>query len=168
MTTPTQSRMTSKTGCVFLVSCGKTKQKSTVPAKELYTSDRFKRERASVEATGCPWFVLSAKHHLLCPDEIIAPYDKALGEATQEDREAWAEEVKRQMDKYLPDGEIIVILAEKDYYEDLIPYLKKRFEKVMIPVVECHWRLCAKRKCREMRDRVFKFLFLMFRFRSSK
>ena len=138
MTTPNQNGMTSKMKCVFLISCSGTKRSFALPAKELYVSARFQRERTSIEATGCLWFVLSAKHHLLGPDEIIDPYDKALGEATPEDREAWAEEVKRQMDKYLPDGEIIVILAEKDYYKDLIPYLKKRFKKVMIPAIECH------------------------------
>ena len=130
---PTQSGRVSKTGCVFLVSCGKTKQKSTVPAKDLYISNRFKRERASVEATGCPWFVISAKHGLLAPDKIIEPYDKTLKGATLEERREWAGKVKGQMDDNLPDGEIIVILAEKDYYEDLIPYLKKRFAKIMIP-----------------------------------
>ena len=135
MTTLNQSGMTSKMKCVFLVSCGRRKRCFAVPAKELYVSARFQRERVSIEATGCTWFVLSAKHHLLGPDEIIDPYDKALGDATPEEREAWAEEVKKQMDKYLPDGEIIVILAEKDYYKDLIPYLKKRFPKVMIPAM---------------------------------
>lgn len=123
----------SKTGCVFLVSCGKTKQSSVVEAKKLYISDRFKKSRASVEATGCPWFVISAKHGLLNPDRIIAPYNKTLKGATLECRKKWAKKVKKQMDTNLPDGRIIVILAEKDYYEYLIPYLKERFAHVMIP-----------------------------------
>ena len=133
-----KSEMSPKTGCVFLVSCGKTKQKSMVPAKELYISDRFKRSRASVEATGCPWFVISAEHGLLNPDKPTEPYDKTLKGATPEVRKEWAEDVKEQMDKYLPDGEIIVILAEEDYYKDLIPYLKERFAYVMIPEEECY------------------------------
>lgn len=122
-----------KMKCVFLVSCSGTKRSFALPAKELYVSSRFQRERASIEANGCLWFVLSAEHGLLDPDEIIDPYDKTLENADHEEREAWAEKVKRQMDKDLPDGEIIVILAVKDYYKDLIPYLKKRFKKVMIP-----------------------------------
>ena len=120
--------------CVFLVSCGRRKRCFAVPAKELYVSARFQRARASVEATGSPWFVISAEHGLLDPDEIIDPYDKTLKGATLEARRQWAEKVKRQMDKYLPDGEIIVILAEEDYYKDLTTYLKKRFAHIMIPV----------------------------------
>ena len=134
MKMPTQSGGTSKMKCVFLVSCGRRKRCFAVPAKELYVSARFQRARASVEATGPPWFVISAEHGLLDPDEIIDPYDKTLKGATLEARRQWAEKVKRQMDKYLPDGEIIVILAEEDYYKDLTTYLKKRFAHIMIPV----------------------------------
>ena len=133
-----KSGMTSKMKCVFLVSCGRRKKSHAVPAKELYVSARFQRARISVEATGCLWFVISAEHGLLGPDEIIDPYDKTLKGAPPKARKEWAEKVKGQMDKHLPDGEIIVILAEEDYYKDLIPYLKERFAHVMIPEEECH------------------------------
>lgn len=129
-----QNGVTSKMKCVFLISCGKRKQSSAVPAAELYISTRFQRTRASVETTGCPWFVLSAKHGLLAPDEAVSPYDKTLNGKPSEVRRAWAEKVKKQMDSNLPHAEIIVILAGKYYYEYLIPYLKERFANVMIPV----------------------------------
>ena len=124
--------------CVFLISCGRRKQSSAVPAKELYVSPRFKRTRASVEATGCPWFIISAKHGLLDPDESVCPYDETLKGKPLEECKAWAEKVEKQMDANLPYSEIIVILAEKDYYEHLIPYLKERFAHVMIPEEESH------------------------------
>ena len=127
------SRVTSETTCVFLVSCGKNKKPSAALAKELYTSSRFQRTRASVEATGCPWFVLSAEHHLLDPEKIIEPYDKTLNGKPLEVRRAWAEKVIEQMEDNLPPAEIIVILAGKYYYEYLIPYLNERFANVMVP-----------------------------------
>ena len=131
---PPHGRITSEMNCVFLVSCGKNKKPSAAPARELYISGRFQRTRASVEATGCPWFVLSAKHGLLAPDKVIDPYDKTLNGKPLEARKAWAEKVKGQMDDNLPHAEIIVILAGKYYYEYLIPYLNERFANVMIPV----------------------------------
>lgn len=91
-----------------------------------------------MEATGCPWFVISAKHGLLDPNEVICPYDETLIGKSVEECQAWAEKVKKQMDANLPYGEIIVILAEKDYYEHLMPYLKERFAHVMIPEEESH------------------------------
>ena len=118
---------------VFLVSCGRRKQTTAVPAKELYASPRFKKTRAAMEATECPWFIISAKHGLLDPEEVTCPYDETLKGKPPEECKAWAEKVEKQMDANLPYGEIIVILAEEDYYKDLIPYLKERFAHVMIP-----------------------------------
>jgi len=63
---------------VYLVSCVSKKKQVSLPAKDLYDSDWFRKARAYVEAeVGC-WFVLSAKYHLLDPETIIEPYEKTL------------------------------------------------------------------------------------------
>lgn len=123
--------------CVFLISCGKRKQSSAVPAKELYISPRFQRARELVEATDCSWFVLSAKHKLLSPCEKTKPYDEALNTKSTEECKDWAMKVTEQMDARLsPDAEAIVILAGERYYEHLVPYLEERFghANVKIPM----------------------------------
>ena len=38
----------------------------------------FRKARACVESTGCPWGILSAEYGLLHPDEEIRPYEKTL------------------------------------------------------------------------------------------
>ncbi len=62
-------------GRVGLVSCVKTKRSIATAAKDLYISPLFRGQRQAVEA-GCDrWFILSAKHGLLAPNTVIAPYD---------------------------------------------------------------------------------------------
>ena len=121
---------------VFLVSCVKEKQKCPAPARELYLSTLFKKSRKLVEATKCPWFILSAKHGLLHPDEVICPYNETLKDKSPAERGEWEEKVKAQMDDNLPDAEAVVVLAGKNYYECLKTYLKERFgpANVKIPM----------------------------------
>lgn len=41
-----------------------------MPAAELYISDWFRKASKLVKTTGCPWFILSAKHGLLAGNRI--------------------------------------------------------------------------------------------------
>ena len=120
--------------CVFLVSCGKNKKESPARAEDLYVSSRFRIVRKLIESVGSPWFILSAKHGLLPSDKIIESYDQTLKGKPVSEHKAWAEKVAKQMDSLLPPTEAIVILAGKDYYECLMPYLKGRFANVTIPM----------------------------------
>ena len=65
-------------GTTHLVSCVSKKQNSAQPARELYVSAWFLKARAYAEAHGERWFVLSAEHGLLRPDDVIHPYEKTL------------------------------------------------------------------------------------------
>jgi hypothetical protein len=119
---------------VYLVSCVSKKRESPTPARDLYASELFRRARAYVEATGCPWFILSAKYGLVAPDEVIAPYDETLNSMGVTERQGWAETVQKQMDARLPDAERIVILAGQRYREFLMPYLRRRAAAVEVPM----------------------------------
>ena len=78
---------------LFLVSCVKTKLPRRAAAKDLYISDWFRKARACVESTGCPWALLSAEYGLLDPDEVIRPYEKTLNAMPVAERRSWANEV---------------------------------------------------------------------------
>lgn len=78
---------------VVLIGCVKRKRTEPAPAKDLYTSSLFRKERAYAEASGAIWYILSAQHGLLDPDEVIAPYDLRLSTTTREYRDAWGEDV---------------------------------------------------------------------------
>ncbi len=120
------------TAGLCLVSCVSEKQCGCHPAKELYTSNLFKKSRKLVELKGWPWFILSAKHGLVHPDDKIEKYDKALKKS---DREAWANKTIPQLDNHLGDVNSVVILAGEDYFEFISKELDRRGIVVYIPMI---------------------------------
>lgn len=63
---------------IVLVQCGSKKAGSRAPAKALYTGSLFRMGRRTAERIGTRWYILSAKHGLLTPEETVEPYDKKL------------------------------------------------------------------------------------------
>jgi hypothetical protein len=78
---------------VILLGCVKQKRGRRAPAKDLYVSALWRARRAYAEASGEEWLILSAKHGLLDPDEMIAPYDVALADLDVGARGRWGERV---------------------------------------------------------------------------
>lgn len=64
---------------VTLVGCGGSKRSEPTAARDLYTSNLFRKSAAWAERLGDPWYIASAKHGLLRPETVIAPYDVRLG-----------------------------------------------------------------------------------------
>lgn len=75
---------------IVLVTCVKTKADRPSPAKDLYTSALFRKQRAYAERYGAPWFILSAEHGLVAPDEWLSPYERYLPEMSRSFRAAWS------------------------------------------------------------------------------
>src|SRR3546814_14699200 len=71
---------------VFLVACVAAKLDRPAPARDLYASPWFQKARAYVERQGGAWFILSAKHGLIAPETVIAPYAETLGAMKAGDR----------------------------------------------------------------------------------
>lgn len=122
---------------IFLVSCVKTKKKTRtpLPAKTLYCSSWFKKAREYVEAhqQSC-WFILSAKHHLVKPNQRIRTYEKTLLNMSAPDRRKWAEHVFSQLSKICRSGDTVSILAGNRYREHLVSKLNDHGCKVKIPM----------------------------------
>ena len=86
---------------VVLVSCAKSKVQEPAAAKDLYSSARFRKARAYAERLGDPWFILSAEHGLVAPDEWLAPYERYLPDTPREYRLAWGAWVVARLDLLL-------------------------------------------------------------------
>lgn len=84
---------------VGLVGCVKTKVDHPAPAQDLYVSMLFRGRRAFVEATCDRWFVLSAKHGVVAPGEVVEPYEATLNGKSAEAKRTWAASILRQLDE---------------------------------------------------------------------
>ena len=119
---------------IQIVSCVGQKQPVPAPAKDLYISPWFRKARAYANSTGWPWFVLSAKHGLVHPDEVIAPYDLTLNRMPVANRRQWANQVLTQLRPHLDEVGSVVFLAGRRYCEFLEQPLRSRGLVVSIPM----------------------------------
>ncbi|MCA9316798.1 MAG: hypothetical protein KDB73_15035 [Planctomycetes bacterium] len=72
-----------------LVGCVSTKGLLPARARDMYQSALFSKRRRHAEATGDPWFILSAKYGLLHPDAWIEPYEQTLDGLSPDSLTAW-------------------------------------------------------------------------------
>ena len=111
---------------VVLIACVKEKQKKSCKAINLYQGKDFKSwVNYSKKINADKVYILSGKHGLLNPDEIISPYDFNLNKANKEYKKKWAdivlfklsEETNLKKDKF-------ILLCNDIYAENLISQIK--------------------------------------------
>ena len=119
---------------VYLVSCVSQKQEYACAARDLYVSDLFRKARRYAEASGCSWFILSAEHGLVSPEQVIAPYERTLNKMGVADRRAWAQRVVQQLGEAVPDLSQVVFLAGERYREFLASHLAGRGVTISVPM----------------------------------
>src|SRR5688500_17977583 len=88
---------------IGLVGCVKGKGPLPAPAADLYVSPLFLGRRRFVEQSCDRWFILSALHGLVGPDEVVAPYDCSLLGSSAADRRAWTQRILSSIDEVLGD-----------------------------------------------------------------
>lgn len=82
---------------LLLVGCVKRKLDRPAPARDLYTSALFRKERDYAERSRLRWYMLSAEHGLVAPETVLAPYDLRLTRTPQAYRREWGERVLKQV-----------------------------------------------------------------------
>lgn len=83
---------------IGLVGCVKTKANSALPAKDLYLSPLFKGRGRFVERTCDEWWILSALHGLVRPDDKLEPYDVTLIGSSRREKQLWSSSVLASID----------------------------------------------------------------------
>ena len=119
---------------IYLVSCVSQKRSAPAPAKDLYTSLWFQKARAYVERHSGPWFIVSAKHCLVHPEEVVAPYNVTLNAMLVAERRRWADKVLSQLEPHLRDVQSVTFLAGQRYREFLEAPLRRRGFAVAVPM----------------------------------
>lgn len=104
--------------CFALISCSKSKGGHRDLARDMYVSPLYRKSVQLAELWGLPFYILSAKHGLLHPDEVIEPYEQTLRTASKKERQDWAQRVDKQI-RELPRKKLIV-LAGDDYFAPLL------------------------------------------------
>lgn len=119
-------------GTVALVACVQQKAPEARPAADLYCSNWFKWAREVVERQGWPWRILSARHGLLHPARVIAPYQQALMQLSSAERAVWAARVLADLADLPPLR--VVVLAGSVYRAGLVPTLERRGCMIEVPM----------------------------------
>ena len=109
---------------IVLISCGAKKAEKETKAEDLYISPLFKKSLAYAKTltTTDNIYILSAKHHLLPLNKVIAPYDVSLKKdiTKEEDRVKWGEKVIEELKKVADiEKDKFIILAGKDYVKPI-------------------------------------------------
>lgn len=106
-----------RSASIVLISCVKSKLSRPSAAKDLYSSSLFRKERQYAERSGHPWFILSAEHGLVAPDEWLAPYERFLADTPARYRAAWGQWVVERLELLTGplDGKTVEVHANSTY-----------------------------------------------------
>jgi hypothetical protein len=119
---------------IALVSCVKKKLDHSAKAEDLYQSQWFKAASQMVKNKYSEWYILSAKHHLLDPSQIVDPYDMTLHGMSRCERQEWAGRVFAGIGRINPRPDLLTIFAGKIYRLDLLPLLMSMGYCISVPM----------------------------------
>jgi len=119
---------------VGLIACASKKRALAAQARDLYDSVLFQKSREYVECNCDSWYVLSAKHGLVTPTEIIAPYEETLNTKTVAERRAWAERVWASLKSQVKPSDRVTILAGQKYRENLVKRISEHGCCIEVPM----------------------------------
>lgn len=119
---------------VCLVACTSRKGDQPATAEFIYRSPLFSAARSYAERRADQWFILSAKHGLLSPEDVIAPYNESLLNQSEAQRQAWAAGVHRAFGARVPPGGRVIFLAGSAYRSYLAPAFESEDRETAAPM----------------------------------
>lgn len=123
-----------RSNTVCLVACTSRKGDQPAAAEFIYRSPLFSAARSYAERRADQWFILSAKHGLLSPEDVIAPYNESLLNQSEAQRQAWAAGVHRAFGERVPAGARVIFLAGSAYRSYLAPAFESEGRETAAPM----------------------------------
>lgn len=108
---------------LFLIACSEAKLSYPAPAVELYQGQAFKLAVKASHKADADILILSAKHGVVQPDQILEPYDCSLLRRSSSWRADWAKRTSDQLSKYK--NRPTTILAGKFYAQAVVGFKNK-------------------------------------------
>lgn len=118
---------------VVFVGCSSAKLRHAAAARDLYQSKRFRAASEYAESNSDSWFILSGKHGVLRPDQVVEPYDLALASCDESYRARWNEEVAHACYETVSSTDRVTILADPTYARPVIQSAARRGRRVVRP-----------------------------------
>jgi hypothetical protein len=120
----------------ILIGCVSQKNEVAMPAKDLYRSELFRRRRLWAEASGKPWWIVSAEYGLVDPEEEIQPYDTRISQLPLEARHRLATQVASELEGRLGalNGRTLELHAGDEYFLAIAPMLRRSGARVVRPL----------------------------------
>lgn len=121
---------------IALIACGKNKLPHAALAKELYIGELFKKARKYSENVHSSYYILSALHGLVDPNECLEPYNYTLNDLSKSEVVNWSNKVHHQLQQVISVDEVsdIYIYAGKNYRNHLVPLLLADGYKISLPL----------------------------------
>ena len=107
---------------VGVIACCKTKLDRAAPARELYCSPLFLASMGWIERRVDQWVILSAKHGVVDPDQVLEPYDECLQDKPRRDRDAWATACRDELLRRFDSGTIYTTILGAAYSDSMIGF----------------------------------------------
>ena len=117
-----------------IIGCSKTKLNSPAEARHLYTSKRFLAAKKIVKENNLKWVVISAKHKILLPTNIIDPYDLEINSLSKYELEDWKRECLKTLLNITSEGDNIVFFGDDNYFNPLKEDLSLQNRKIFTPL----------------------------------
>lgn len=120
---------------ICLVACASSKLSKSAPAKDLYISALFSKSRDWAAQNCDRWYILSAKHGLLNPNQVIEPYNVTLNTMAARLRREWSDKVFQSILAVIHPDDTIIFLAGQKYREHLEQNLQAKGYTVQVPML---------------------------------
>lgn len=118
--------MITATHTLAIVGCGKLKLHHPAAAADLYCGPLFRAARRWAEDNATAWLIASARHGLIRPDQLLAPYDQRMATGRDQAR-AWGFRCQADLSEYIRDHgrpDRVVVLAGRDYVQPLLNFTR--------------------------------------------